>query len=336
MTGFLDKYRIYNKNIMISRRFIGISVIVLAAAALIIYLLAQPQIIHFLEMAVSADGEITSEGVRQVNYLVFLLLALAVILGVMLIKSEDESWGNRIKQVFLDDPFCSANQTWFTPKFVLIVSTLIGLFLIIHIRLYDPASRLFAMLYLEDGLFESLTPILMVVSIIVLALSLPLLWRDSELSKYRVLLSAIFIFLILIFFLNAMEEISWGQRIFGWETPQSFEGNVQDETNLHNFFNEYYLLFYRLLVLFPIVVILSIWLEMSQRFLIFKRTVLPHPSLLGLSLLIALVSFVWFKEQELLEELFAVFFTFYSLRIYTCFRTRGKKSINDGVDLPTD
>jgi len=32
-----------------------------------------------------------------------------------------------------------------------------------------------------------------------------------------------------------MEEISWGQRIFGWETSESFkELNTQDETNIHN------------------------------------------------------------------------------------------------------
>jgi hypothetical protein len=219
---------------------------------------------------------------------------------------------------------------------VLITSTLIGLFLIIHIRLYDPASQLFAILYLEDGIFESLTPILMVFSIIALTLSIPLLWRDPELSKYRILLSAVYVFLILIFFLNAMEEISWGQRIFGWETPQAFEGNVQDETNLHNFFNDYYLLFYRLLVFFPIILLISIWLELSQRFLIFKRTVLPHPSLLGLSLLIALVSFVWYEEQELLEELFAVFFVIYSLRIYLCLRARGKTAPIEGADMPAD
>jgi hypothetical protein len=65
-------------------------------------------------------------------------------------------------------------------------------------------------------------------------------------------------------------------------------------------------------------------MEMKQRFLIIKRTMLPHPSLLVLSLLIALVSFVWFEEQELLEELFAVFFTFFSARIYFCFRSRRK------------
>jgi hypothetical protein len=33
----------------------------------------------------------------------------------------------------------------------------------------------------------------------------------------------------------AGEEISWGQRVFGLETPAALsEANVQDETNLHN------------------------------------------------------------------------------------------------------
>jgi len=33
----------------------------------------------------------------------------------------------------------------------------------------------------------------------------------------------------------AGEEISWGQRVFGWETPESFaDANEQGETNLHN------------------------------------------------------------------------------------------------------
>jgi hypothetical protein len=33
----------------------------------------------------------------------------------------------------------------------------------------------------------------------------------------------------------AMEEISWGQRVFGWESPEWFlMHNAQEETNLHN------------------------------------------------------------------------------------------------------
>ena len=37
------------------------------------------------------------------------------------------------------------------------------------------------------------------------------------------------------FFIAFGEEISWGQRILGIETPESLEGiNDQGETNLHN------------------------------------------------------------------------------------------------------
>jgi hypothetical protein len=37
------------------------------------------------------------------------------------------------------------------------------------------------------------------------------------------------------FFLGAMEEISWGQRLIGWGTPEAFsEINFQDETTIHN------------------------------------------------------------------------------------------------------
>ena len=37
------------------------------------------------------------------------------------------------------------------------------------------------------------------------------------------------------FFLAAGEEVSWGQRIFGWESTEFFmENNKQYETNFHN------------------------------------------------------------------------------------------------------
>lgn len=51
----------------------------------------------------------------------------------------------------------------------------------------------------------------------------PLLRRASLL-----VLTAVFVF-------GFGEEISWGQRIFGWGTPASLdEANAQDETNIHN------------------------------------------------------------------------------------------------------
>ena len=41
--------------------------------------------------------------------------------------------------------------------------------------------------------------------------------------------------LAIVFFFGAGEEISWGQRVLGFETPQELsEANAQDETNVHN------------------------------------------------------------------------------------------------------
>lgn len=61
----------------------------------------------------------------------------------------------------------------------------------------------------------------------------------------------------LVFFVIAMEEISWFQRVLEIETPEFFmERNVQNETNLHNMYTHtsehvYYLGAFLLLVLLP-------------------------------------------------------------------------------------
>ncbi|NND32496.1 MAG: hypothetical protein HKN76_07890 [Saprospiraceae bacterium] len=45
----------------------------------------------------------------------------------------------------------------------------------------------------------------------------------------------IFMALALLFFVAFGEEISWGQRVFGWNTPDTWAmKNVQGETNIHN------------------------------------------------------------------------------------------------------
>lgn len=45
----------------------------------------------------------------------------------------------------------------------------------------------------------------------------------------------VYLLLAVLMFICAGEEISWGQRIFGWGTPEGWsEMNAQAETNLHN------------------------------------------------------------------------------------------------------
>ena len=57
----------------------------------------------------------------------------------------------------------------------------------------------------------------------------------NEIGSFRTRKNIFYLGLSLLFFVAFGEEISWGQTIFGWETPEAFrEINAQGETNLHN------------------------------------------------------------------------------------------------------
>ena len=83
----------------------------------------------------------------------------------------------------------------------------------------------------EAGIVENATVIFLVVAIGYCISSLILAQRQ-ELSVY---LKAWLVLLILGAAYFALEEISYGQHMFGWDTAESWkELNDQDETNLHN------------------------------------------------------------------------------------------------------
>jgi hypothetical protein len=302
-------------------RSLGILVVLLGIILLVGYFLFQPKVVRLLELTISTDGNITPQGQQQLDSIYYSFVFLLLVLGFVLLNAQNEVRRTRMKQVILSEPLI-LTPVKPSPRFVLWSSSLIGLFLIIHIHLYDRTSSVFEILYLEDGIFESLTPILAFIAALLLILPALRSWDESRKGNLPLYPSIIYLVLIIAFFLYAMEEISWGQRIIGWETPEAFAGNVQDETNIHNFFNIYFLSAYKFLILFPIPVIVSIWLEFKQYALCFNRLILPAPSLIGLSLLVAFVAFVWPREQELLEEMLSVFVLFYSLRLFSCFRAR--------------
>ena len=82
----------------------------------------------------------------------------------------------------------------------------------------------------EDGVVENVSAILFLVSSIS---ALILLVRFKMPFRHRIVL-ALLAFCLFVFF---GEEISWGQRIFGFDTLEIMrEANVQNENNLHNLF----------------------------------------------------------------------------------------------------
>ncbi|MEO1139854.1 MAG: hypothetical protein AAFW87_10400 [Pseudomonadota bacterium] len=116
-------------------------------------------------------------------------------------------------------------------RFDNVLLAMICIVLITTVGIYFYSEEFFWGTYAaEDGLVEYATALFLLVASVVLVKN-----AISLRSKGLGLAAACTIFYALLFFFAAGEEISWGQRIFGWETGERFkEINKQEETNLHN------------------------------------------------------------------------------------------------------
>ena len=86
-------------------------------------------------------------------------------------------------------------------------------------------------LTVEDGLVEMAGAIFFLGASILFLVA----YLKRRTVNSTMLYSLPYLGLSLLFFFGAGEEISWGQRVFGWETPSSMvELNQQQELNLHN------------------------------------------------------------------------------------------------------
>lgn len=82
----------------------------------------------------------------------------------------------------------------------------------------------------EDKIAENLQVILWVIT---LALTIKLIGRLRQMQMRLILVLYALLALGIVFLIG--EEISWGQRIFGWETSETLKAiNKQQETNIHN------------------------------------------------------------------------------------------------------
>jgi hypothetical protein len=108
----------------------------------------------------------------------------------------------------------------------LIIATLVAA---VGIYLWDK-PYFYQRFAVEDGPVENATAIFLLVSSLVLALNAVRLT-----TRLRIIATLLTAFYALMFFVAAGEEISWGQRIFGWQSSDFFlTHNSQAETNLHN------------------------------------------------------------------------------------------------------
>jgi hypothetical protein len=89
----------------------------------------------------------------------------------------------------------------------------------------------------EDGLFESAGA----AALLAAAIAACMAWRrdgtGNDFGFFRTRHNVFFLLLAGLFFFGAAEEISWGQRLLGFATPDWLAAiNTQGEANLHNLF----------------------------------------------------------------------------------------------------
>jgi hypothetical protein len=125
------------------------------------------------------------------------------------------------------------------------------LFLIIFLL----KPKIFHLLSKEDSLIETLSALLYLIGSGVFLRTFFYFRKAPGQNYFYLSVALVFSFL---FFLIGMEEISWFQRIFSFETPYYLEKNMQDEFNLHNFAtdsfeNVYYFSAFIFLIILPFV-----------------------------------------------------------------------------------
>ena len=99
--------------------------------------------------------------------------------------------------------------------------------LLAGIGIYFADAEIFEWYIKEDGYVETLTVVFLVLTAIV-ALSKAYNFNQQSIKSF-------YIFIAIIFLFGAGEEISWGQRIFNFETPEKLGAlNTQNDFTVHN------------------------------------------------------------------------------------------------------
>ena len=139
------------------------------------------------------------------------------------------AFGATVATLFNSNLFSKLLRRLSSPKgeSILLSTSLIVCLSILVLKLIFGGSRFYENFLDENSVVEWLTALFLMLS--AYFASLIYLSKGSPFPK------KIFFALAIIFFIAGMEELSWGQMIFNWDSPEKFAAlNSQSETNIHN------------------------------------------------------------------------------------------------------
>ncbi len=201
---------------------------------------------------------------------------------------------------------------WFSP--LCIVFTIVGMLFVPLFFLHAKVGMKW--LFLEDGPVEYATALgFLIASVIFVRHAWPLLVQKQIVIPYKRFLSISFLLIGVLCFFVCMEEISWGQRIIGIETPEVLSTiNTQNEINLHNLFTDYFNQAYFVIgCVFIVFNLVAMYCREAYADKFWVKF-MPHPMLLVLAGLIASFSF-HLEVNELVEPIAVLYVIAYALQI---------------------
>jgi hypothetical protein len=274
-------------------------------------------LLPFVEGALSADHQLTPEGILFFSRIFRVMVVSLFLLGAASVAFSIPCLRRWVGHLASSETLSVGPNHRRLARYVFVASSSLAI-LVILIRCLSSSAILSTAVGEEDGFLEGLSAVLFFLSFVLLAAASlrpgRALQGMPQRAKRGVRIGYFLIATVLLFV--AMEEISWGQRIFGWETPEVMKTlNTQDETNLHNtdmIGSIVYYAGYRFAGVFLAVASILAWTLLWDRRGI--RLIVPHPELIGVIVLLLLFTVVW-VNSEFVEELFSIFFGFYALRV---------------------
>lgn len=209
-------------------------------------------------------------------------------------------------QFFMIDNLCRKKQV---PVILFVIGVMVGIFYnVFQLTFGQPA---------KEGFMEDYATMLYVIACFVLLASVFTLKKSffPLKDRYKIILFLFVLMAVLTVIFG--EEVSWGQRVIGYESFGVFEKyNYQDEVNFHNFFNPLFKYLYPMVGIGLFGVLSLIWLfDKKDKSRLFYLLV-PHQCLFVLVFFMAASTYN--GHSEIFEEMVSVFSLLYSIRLFFC------------------
>lgn len=275
---------------------IGKNVILTMGAILLIASTLIPVIVRYLEQIFSSDGALDNATKVVIGLFYLAMIFVIELIGIDILGYLDVK--AKIKQYRLFLLSSTVGIVWIT---------------VYHLRYVLNINHLY---FTEDSIFENITAINFFVSFLVLVFVAQKLSK-KKISSQKLVIAMLLLIAFMSLFL-CLEEISWGQRIFGWSTPELFTENVQHETNIHNYlpWKDFVTLYRIANILLAIIMTSSCWLTFRKKHTYLSGLILPPCDF------IVLILIIMPTDHEIWEELVSILGVFYSMNIY--FRVRSE------------